>query len=149
VEVVVPEEQLVKDMVGDWQLEAVLDTLAEGLTDAQVEGDELKDPELQCVLVTVMLCEKELTSEDVGNGVKVTDTVGLIDTLVVTVGEGELVKQSVGEPVWVEDVLTVTVPQSVPDTLLHSDTVALEHWLKLRVEVIDAEGQLEKVIVED
>ncbi len=146
---IVPEEQLVKDMMGDWQLEAVLDTLAEGLTDTQVEGDELKDPELQCVLVTVMLCEKELTSEDVRNGVKVTDTVGLIDTLVVSVKEGELVKQSVGEPVWVEDMLTVNVPKSVPDTLLHSDTVVLEHWLMLRVEVIDPEGQLEKIIVED
>ena len=74
---------------------------------------------------------------------------GLIEVLIVTLGEGELVKHSVGEPVWVEEGLTDTVLQCVPDTLLHPDTVALEHWLTLWVEVIVPEEQLVKDMVGD
>ncbi len=61
----------------------------------------LKDPELQCVLVTVILCEKELTSEDVGNGDKITEKEGLIEILTVKleviVPEEQLVKDVVGD----------------------------------------------------
>ena len=49
---IVPEEQLVKDTVGVWELETVPDTNAEGLTDAQVVGEKLESPELQYVPVT-------------------------------------------------------------------------------------------------
>ena len=56
---IVPEEQLVRDMVGDWQLEAVRDTLAEGLTDAQVVGEKLESPEVLYVPVTEVLGDDE------------------------------------------------------------------------------------------
>ena len=52
---IVPEEQLVKDVVGVWELETVPDTNAERLTDAQVVGEKLKSPELQNVPVTDVL----------------------------------------------------------------------------------------------
>jgi hypothetical protein len=73
--------------------------------------------------------------------VNVTDTVGVKEVLIVTLGEGELVKQSVGEPVWVKEGLNDTVPLCVTDKLLQPDTVALEHWLALGVELVVPEGQ--------
>jgi hypothetical protein len=91
----------------------------------------LKDPELQCVLITEMLEKKEREGEMVGDNVNVTDTVGVIEVLIVTLGEGELVKHSVGEPVWVVLGLTDTVPLCVTDKLLHPDKVELAHWLTL------------------
>ena len=48
-----------------------------------------------------------------------------------TLEEIVLVKQSVGEPDWVEEVLTVTEPQNVPETVLHPDTETLADWLTL------------------
>jgi hypothetical protein len=105
--------------------------MEEGLTDVQTVDDKLEDPELQCVPVTDELEEEEREGEMVGDVVRVTDTVGLIEVLIVTLGEGELVKQSVGEPVWVEEGHTDTVLQCVPDTLLHPDKVELAHWLTL------------------
>ncbi len=59
----------------------------------------------------------------------------------VTLGVGVPVKHSVGEPVWVEEGHTDTVPLCVTDTLLQPDTVALEHWLALGVELVVPEGQ--------
>jgi hypothetical protein len=55
---------------------------------------------------------------------------------VLTLGEGELVKQSVGELEYVEKELNDAVPQKVPVSLLHPDAVALPHWLTLWVEVM-------------
>ena len=91
--------------------------------------------------VTDGLEEEEREGEMVGDVVKVTDTVGLKVTLAVTLGVGVPVKHSVGEPVWVEEGHTDTVPLCVTDTLLHPDTVALEHWLTLGVELVVPEGQ--------
>jgi hypothetical protein len=83
------------------------------------------------VLVAEELCDGEREEERVAEVVKLTDTVGVCETLVLALGEGVPVKQSVGELVWVEEELTDTELQYVPDTLLHPDTVALAHWLTL------------------
>jgi len=101
------------------------------------------------VPVTDGLEEEEREGEMVGDVVKVTDTVGLKVTLVVTLGVGVPVKHSVGEPGWVEEGHADTVPLCVTDKLLQPDTVALEHWLTLWVEVIVPEEQLVKDMVGD
>ena len=128
---IVPEEQLVKDVVGDWQLDADRKTLADGQEEKNEVNENPEDLELQGVLVTDMLDVDERDCESDGDVVKVSDTVGLLEVQKVTLGEGELVKHSVGEPVWVEEGLTDTVLQCVPDTLLHPDKVELAHWLTL------------------
>ncbi len=65
----------------------------------------------------------------------------------VTLGVGVPVKHSVGEPVWVEEGHTDSELLGVTDTLLHSDTVSLELWLKLGEELVVPEGQLDKDVV--
>ncbi len=46
-EVIVPEEQLVKDVVGDWQLDADRKTLADGQEEKNEVNENPEDLELQ------------------------------------------------------------------------------------------------------
>jgi hypothetical protein len=63
--------------------------------------------------------EKE--GERVDNSVKVTDTVGVLATLVLTLGEVVPVRQRVGEADWMEEVLgeKVKLPDGDPEGVVY------------------------------
>ena len=89
------EGNVVDDKDTELQLEIVPDNDPLGVI--LVEGDTLREPELQYVLMTDVLGAGEREGKRVDDTVKVTDTVGVLATLVLTLGEVVPVRHRVGE----------------------------------------------------
>ena len=117
VDVMVPDTQLDGDKLAYSEPDAVPDSNAVELTDSLPVRVTLGDPELQYELMVDALGAVEKEGERVDNSVKVTDTVGVLATLVLTLGEVVPVRQRVGEADWMEEVREekVKLPDGDPE----------------------------------
>ncbi len=94
-------------------------------------NEKLVDPELLPVEDKETLVDEESVTKYEEETVGLEKNEGELKKLLLALKEELLVKQCVVEPVWVEEGLTDSVLQCVPDTLLQPDKVELAHWLTL------------------